>query len=62
MFDTNECREHAKRCVTMAAQTTNPVLKQRFSEMAQAWARLASQLAETDEPPTNRRDRDKQVA
>jgi hypothetical protein len=62
MFDANECREHAKRCVALAAQTTDPVLRERLSETAQAWARLASQLADTDEPPATWRDRDKQVA
>jgi hypothetical protein len=59
MFDANECREHAKRCVMMAAQATDPLIRERLSETAQAWARLASQLADIDEPPA---DRDKRVA
>jgi hypothetical protein len=62
MFDANECREHAKLYVTMAAQTTDPVLRERLSETAQAWARLASQLADTGEQPAKWRDRDKRVA
>lgn len=62
MFDANECREYAKRCVKMAAQTTDPVLRERFSETAQAWARLASQLADTDDQSAKWRHRDKRVA
>lgn len=60
MFDANECREHAKRCVTMAAQTTDPILRERLSETAQAWARLASQLADIE--PAKWPDKDKRVA
>jgi hypothetical protein len=62
MFDANECREHAKRCVIMATQATDPVIRERLSETAQAWARLASQLADIHEPPATWRDTDKQVA
>ena len=62
MFDANECREHAKRCVMMAAQTTDPVMRERLSETAQAWARLATQLADSDERSASWRQRDKRVA
>ena len=62
MFDANECREHARRCVMMAAQTTDPVIRERLSETAQAWARLASQLADTGEQSAKWRERDKRGA
>lgn len=62
MFDANECREHAKRCVMMAAQTTDPIMRERLSETAQAWARLATQLADSDERSASWRQRDKRVA
>ena len=62
MLDSNECREHAKRCVTLAAQTTDPVLKQRLAETAQGWARLAADLAVTDELLAKSQDRDRRVA
>jgi hypothetical protein len=45
MLDANECRENAKRCVTLAAQTTDPVIKERLFETAQGWTRLAIDFA-----------------
>ena len=45
MVDANECRENAKRCVTLAAQTTDPVIKERLFETAQGWTRLAIDFA-----------------
>jgi hypothetical protein len=43
----NECREHAKRCWVLAAKTKNPVLKASLVDLAQNWARLATDLEAT---------------
>jgi hypothetical protein len=48
MLDANECREYAKQCVRQAAQTADPILKERLTETAQGWTRLASDLANTE--------------
>jgi hypothetical protein len=45
--DPKECREHAKRCWAAASSTTNPVLKESLVEIAQNWARLATDLEAT---------------
>ena len=49
MLSSNECREQAKGYVKLAAQSTDPVLKQRLAETAHGWARLAADLANMDE-------------
>jgi hypothetical protein len=48
MLDARGCREHSMRCVELAALATDPVVKQRLSETAQEWARLAFELAEVE--------------
>jgi hypothetical protein len=45
--DPNECRERAKRCWSLAAATKNPVLKESLVDLAQNWARLATDLEAT---------------
>jgi hypothetical protein len=45
MLDTHEFRENATRCMAEAAQTTDPILKERLTETAQGWMRLAADLA-----------------
>ena len=50
MFDAVECREHARRCAVKAAETDDPRLKQRFSETAAGWMRLAADLAKPRHP------------
>ena len=42
-----ECTEHAKRCWALAAETKNPALKESLVEIAQKWARLATELEAT---------------
>ena len=42
MLNANECREHAERCMTQAAETTDPIVKERLIETAQGWMRLAA--------------------
>ena len=49
MLDANECREHAKSCIRQAAQTTDPIEKQRLSDAAYGWARVAADLAKLEE-------------
>ena len=34
--DPNECREHAKRCWALAAETKNPALKDNLVDLVQA--------------------------
>lgn len=45
--DPSECREHAKRCWALAAEATSPAVKESLLELAQRWARLASDLKST---------------
>ena len=45
--DPNECRNHAKRCWALAAETDNPVLKASLVDLAQRWAALATDLEAT---------------
>jgi hypothetical protein len=42
-----ECREHAKRCMELAAGTTNPALKESLLDLAKTWSRLATDLDAT---------------
>jgi hypothetical protein len=45
--DPKECREHAKHCLELAAQTASPLAKARFEDLAQTWARLATDIERT---------------
>lgn len=40
----NECKEHAERCWALASETSNPVLREAFLDLAQHWAALATDL------------------
>jgi hypothetical protein len=42
--DPAQCREQAKRCLKLAADTSDPVLKTSLTETAQRWERLAADL------------------
>jgi hypothetical protein len=42
-----QCREHAKRCLQLAHETTNPVLKDSLTDIARQWTRLATDLEVT---------------
>jgi hypothetical protein len=42
--DPRDCREHAKRCVALASEVENPVLKESFFEIARRWSKLATDL------------------
>jgi hypothetical protein len=45
--DPKECREHAKRCLKIAQEATNPALRSSLEEIAQQWLRLAADLEAT---------------
>lgn len=45
--DPKQCREHAKRCLQLAHEATNPALKDSLSDIAQQWMRLATDLEAT---------------
>jgi hypothetical protein len=45
--DPKECREHAKRCLQLADETTNPALKDSLIEISTQWLRLAADLDRT---------------
>ena len=49
MLDAKECREQAMKCMKQAADAADPFLKQRLSETAQGWQRLAADLAKLEE-------------
>ena len=42
--DPKECREHAKRCLQLADETTNPALKDSLLDISRHWMRLAADL------------------
>ena len=42
--DPNECREHARNCLQLAAEAYNPEAKETFERLAQTWLRLAADL------------------
>ena len=42
-----ECRERAKRCLQLAHETPNPVLKDSLTDIARQWTRLATDLEAT---------------
>jgi hypothetical protein len=61
--DPNECSEHAKRCVALAARAKDPVVTRRLLEIAQSWMRLALDLSKTDDRlPRSTERKDKLVA
>jgi hypothetical protein len=45
----SDCREHAKRCVEMATETTDVDLKTSLLMTAQKWERLACDLAQASD-------------
>jgi hypothetical protein len=42
MLDPKSCRENAQRCLAHAGQTNDPILKERLTETAHGWMRLAA--------------------
>jgi hypothetical protein len=47
--DPKNYKEHAERCLELASQAWDPVLKENLTQAAQRWTRLASDLANTSE-------------
>jgi hypothetical protein len=45
--DPKEYREHAKRCLKIAQEATNPALRASLEDIAQQWLRLAADLEAT---------------
>jgi hypothetical protein len=42
--DPRECRENAKCCAQMAAESKSPLAKDQFENLAKTWLRLANEL------------------
>jgi hypothetical protein len=42
--DPKECREHAKRCLRLAAESPSALAKATFEDLAKTWMRLATGL------------------
>ena len=62
-LDPHECRAYAKRCMELAAQTTDPNAHEILLNTAQGWERLAAKLADAEELLAQSADeRDKRVA
>ena len=49
MLNAKECSDNAMKCMKLAAKAVDPILKQRLSETAQGWNRLAIDLANLEE-------------
>ena len=60
--DPKECSEHAKRCMALAAEATDPVVQRRLLETAQGWMRLAFDFAKMDSKTKSAEPMDKLVA
>jgi hypothetical protein len=45
--DPEECRQHAKRCWTLAGEAKNPEIKNSLVEIARRWTALAAELEAT---------------
>jgi hypothetical protein len=45
-IDAQECNEQAKRCIKLAAETTDPHAQEILISTAQNWERLAAKLAD----------------
>jgi hypothetical protein len=45
--DPKDYREHAKRCLKIAQEATNPALRASLEDIAQQWLRLAADLEAT---------------
>ena len=45
--DPKECREHAKRCLELASETSNIRLKESLTELAHRWLAIATDLEAT---------------
>ena len=45
--DPKQCREHAKRCLQLAQETSNPALKDSLGDIAGQWMRHAADLEAT---------------
>ena len=48
-LDPHECHEQAKRCMKLAAETTDPNAQEILTTSAQRWERLAVKLADAEE-------------
>ena len=48
-LDPYECHENAKRCMELAAETTDPNAQEILESTAHNWERLASKLADAQE-------------
>ena len=42
--DPEECRQYVARCLELADQTNDPLLKKAYFDLAQSWSRLADEL------------------
>jgi hypothetical protein len=38
--DPKQCREHAKTCLRLAAESQSPLAKARFEDLASTWMKL----------------------
>ena len=47
--DRNAYAEHAKRCLELAAVTSDPLFKQNLENAAQRWTQIAPELTATNE-------------
>ena len=48
-LDPHECRAYAKRCMELAAETTDPNAHEILLNTAQGWERLGAKLAAVEE-------------
>ena len=54
MLEPDKCREHAAEFMKRAAKTIDPIERNRLSEIAYGWHRLAIDLARLEEKLTQR--------
>jgi hypothetical protein len=52
-----ECRERAMECARKAQESTDPLTRSMFAELAEQWAQLAEMLENSAASRTHRRNR-----
>jgi hypothetical protein len=53
--DPDECRMRAHRCIEVAADTADPDLKKKFTDLAEKWNQLATDIEAVKDPPAKHR-------
>jgi hypothetical protein len=59
--DPKECREQATRCLRLAAEANDPVLRDSLTDTAHRWERLAAELQSDNDSLARQNQREKRI-